>query len=157
MKEGGSFMPRIKDSAIFTAWIAGLCLAGILCWFLTQEIRANFLMRSVNRALAQIALDGQPLSLGKPLAFRDLPPETTRMGTWYTLEDPEGQKGLVFTIIADGSFLPCLAVVSPEGPVERIVPLNRHSEKLLDRVSPGVLGIYIRRIEGGSAKGGGKP
>jgi hypothetical protein len=108
-------------------------------------------MRSVNRVLAQIDWDGQPLSLENPLGFRDLHPETTRMGTWFTFKDTEGQKGLVFTIIANGSFLPCLAVVSPEGLVERIVPLNSHSEKLLDRVSPGVLGIYIRRIEGGKS------
>ncbi|MDR1566811.1 MAG: hypothetical protein LBS48_05975 [Treponema sp.] len=154
MKGGSPFMPRVKDSALFLGWIAGLVLTGVLCWSLTQQIRANFLMRSVNRVLARIAWEGQPLSLGKPLAFRDLPPETTRMGTWFTLEDAEGQKGLVFTIIANGSFLPCLAVVSPEGLVERIVPLNSHSAKLLDRVSSGALGIYIRRIEGSGGEGG---
>jgi hypothetical protein len=146
MNRGNSLMPRIKDSAILLGWIGGIILAGGLCWQLTRNTRAELLMVSVNLALAG---EGNPLRLEKPIAFRDLPSNAARMGTWFSLEDGN-RKALVFTMIAGGSFLPCAALVDAGGKVERIFPLNSHSSKLLSRISPGVLRIYTRRIEEGA-------
>jgi hypothetical protein len=138
-------MPKFKDFAVFTGWIAGIILLGGLCWFLTESIRADFLMRSVNRALEQ---EGYSLAVGRPVTQRELAPETARMGRWFFQAGTEGpeRRVLVFTMIDGGLFFPCAAVVN-NGIVEEILPLNGYSGKFLSRVSPGVISIYKRRIE----------
>jgi hypothetical protein len=141
-----ALMPKFKDGAIFTGWIAGILLLGSLCWFLTGSLRADFLMRSVNRSLKE---GGYSLAVGRPAAPRELEPETTRMGQWFFQAGTEGQDSrvLVFTMIDGGCFFPCAALVKG-GTVEEIVPLNSYAGKFLARVSPGVINLYKRRIEG---------
>jgi len=135
-------IPKFRDSAIFCCWIAGLLLIGSLCWFLTRPVRSEFLLRSVNRAWTQ---SGQTERLQGPIDPKTMKPELSRLGFWYSVDDEN--QALVFTMMTDGVFLPCAAIVDQQGKVEKILPLNSGGEKSLDRVPEKVLQLYIRRIE----------
>jgi len=139
----------LKEAALFLGWIAALVLIAALCWFLTQSFRSNLLQKAVNRVLEQ---SGDSRRLGEAVS-----PETQHLsfsgiGSWYTMEAqdktvPGGTKVFVFVFIGEGTFFPCAAVLSPEGKVQEFIPLNSHGERMIKRVSPGILGIYTRRIE----------
>ena len=137
-------LDKLKDTSILLAWIAGLIIISCLCWVLSRSLRADFLQRSINRALTYTDDSRQ---LGAALAPGTLKPKLERLGFWYDLGDDS--RVIVFTIIADGLFLPCAAVVDSGGKVEEIIPLSGSGNKLLNRISPGILQLYIRRIEHG--------
>jgi hypothetical protein len=143
------WFPRFKDISIFLGWIGGLILIGCLCWFLSAPLRDRLLMKAVNRVLT---LAGDPRRLDAPIPFKELEPAGSRLGAWYTLiRDRDGRqdgRALVFTIAAEGTFFPCAAEIDSLGKVAEIIPLSRHGEKMLKRLPPGILQIYIRRIEG---------
>ncbi|AEF81067.1 hypothetical protein [Leadbettera azotonutricia] len=147
MSDRKSLIPQLKDTAIFVGWVAGIVLIAALCWFLTQNFRAQFLLRSVNRALSQVEESKRFGELDEPIQFKDLDIETPRIGSWFSLKGKEGYKVLVFSLIAEGNFLPCAAVVNASGKVEDIVPLNSNAAKF--RLPSGTLDVYKRRIEGG--------
>jgi hypothetical protein len=138
--------PRLKDVSIFLGWICVLILIGGLCWSLSAPLRARLLMKSVNRVLT---LSGDPRRLDSPVPLSALKPGSARIGTWYTLsaEEDEG-RALIFILIAEGTFFPCAAETDPRGRVVEIIPLSRHGEKMFKRLSPGIIQVYIRRIEG---------
>jgi len=115
---------------------------GFLCWSLTRPLRTDLLRNSINRAWSQT---GESRWLQAPVLPGSLPSRLSRLGTWYTTE--EGRV-LVFTIITDGVFLPCAAIVDASGMVEEIMPLGPRGEKTLARVSPGIIALHIRRIQG---------
>jgi hypothetical protein len=143
-------VPELKDRAIFLGWIAGLALAGILLWSLTQTVRTQFLLRTVNRALVML---GDERRLSGPLARPSARP--VPMGSWYSLLASDSVM-FVFTVMRDGIQVPCGALVSKEGRVTDILPLSSHARQVLGRIPPGVMRIYIRRIEAAAAKGGGR-
>jgi len=70
-------------------------------------------------------------------------------GSWFTMMEGTTvrKKVIVFSFIGDGTFFPCAAVLAPDGTVEEFIPLNSHGEKVLKRITPGILRIYARRIE----------
>jgi hypothetical protein len=156
-------MPAFKDSLLFSLWIGVIFLAAFLCWFLTQPLRADILKNAVNRNLSErTGSDRNPSALGSggasggeaaPRLEKFIPPGglesgTFRMGYWFTIKDGKNSKALVFVLAAEGTFLPCLAIVTDKK-VEAILPLGSHSKELFGRLTPGVLRIYVRRIEGG--------
>jgi hypothetical protein len=135
----------IKDAGICLAWIAGLLLVGVLSWFLTRDIRADTLMRAVNRVLMT---SEDPRRFGDPLLPAEIAPGKARLGSWYRLVDSDGL-GLIFSVMHDGISASCAAVISGQGKVEALIPLNSHGSRVLERLPPGVLRAYIRRIEEG--------
>jgi len=151
MKDKEYLVPHLKDTFIFIAWISGLLLIGGFSWFLTRPIRANLLQDSINRVLIRA---GDSRRLEAPLA----PPRRTvgsspPIGHWFSLKVREGalqERLFFFTLIADGTFLPCAAFVNSEGKVKEIMPLSSQGERALSLISPGILKLYIRRIEGES-------
>jgi hypothetical protein len=148
MRDSKSLIPKLKDTAIFVGWIAGIVLIAALCWFLTQNLRSQFLLRSVNRALSQVEGPKRFGELRAPIPVKDLGKDASRIGSWFSLKDREGYKVLVFSLISGGNFLPCAAVINAGDKVEGIVPLNSHAAKFLEKVPPGVLEVYTSRIEG---------
>jgi hypothetical protein len=46
------------------------------------------------------------------------------------------------------SFFPCAAEINGGGKVTELIPLSRHGEKMIKRLSPALIQMYIRRIEG---------
>jgi len=143
-------VPHVKDAAIFLGWIAGLVLIAGLCWFFTQPVRNVFLQKAVNRVLEQ---SGDVRRLDAPLLIKSPGP----FGSWFSVFEPpgrpaagssEGTKAFVFSFIGGGFFFPCAAIVTPEGTVKEFIPLNKYGERMIKQVSPGILRIYARRIEG---------
>ena len=160
---------QARDLVLLLGWIFGLIFVAALCWFFTQPLRNNFLLNAVNRALEQSGdsrrlkeLSSATISSGVPVAAETEKSGFPGFGVWYSLaEFPEGasrsaetssgaetSSALVFTFIGGGFFFPCIAVLSPEGKVEEFIALNSHGERLLSQISPGILKLYTRRIEG---------
>ena len=136
----------LKDAAIFAGWIAGLLLMAGLLWFFTQPVRNTFMLNAVNQVLEQ---SGDPRRLLAPLPPGTLHAGASRIGSWYTMTGPqEGTRAYVFMFIAEGTFFPSLAVVSPGGTVQEFIPLSNHAGRMLRRVSPEILRLYSRRIVG---------
>jgi hypothetical protein len=144
----------IKDAIKLFAWIASILIIAGLCWTLTQSVRSRFLVRAVNRVMEQYGDPRRVLELSSPAKGVSL------IGSWYTMTKiwqpgitpngnfSEGTKAFVFSFVAKGTFFPCAAVVDPEGRVQEFIPLNMHGKKILDQISPGILKLYITRIEG---------
>ena len=134
----------LKDSIIFFGWITSILIIAGICWFFTQPLRNRLMIRAVNRVLAE---SGDSRRLLEPLYSERSGSLLT--GSWFTMLDTntDGKKVIVFSFIGDGTFFPCAAVVTPNGGVEEFIPLNSHGEKVLKRISPGILKIYARRIE----------
>ena len=158
------FPAQVKDTVILAGWIVGLILIAALSWSLIQPLRTRFLLRAVNRVLEQ---SGDFRRLRAPVSPGELRAGFSNgripaAGFWYTMTElpvrqardsdrqqlPEGTKAFVFAFIGEGTFFPCAAVVTPEGKVEEFIALNSRGEKVMQRISPGILRIYTRRIEG---------
>ena len=146
----GFLMHRLKDTLILIAWIAGLLLIGALSWGLTRSIRTDFLQESINRVFIRM---GDSRRLEAPIA-----PGTLKIGRGYGPLSPQGawfslrgerNRILFFTLIGDGAFLPCGAIVNYQGKVIDIIPLSSRGERQLGQVSPGIIALYIKRIERG--------
>jgi hypothetical protein len=134
-------MKDIKNIAVCAGWIAGLVLAGWLLFFFTAGPRDTALMRQVNRILTMQGEDFR-LSARYERHSRRLP-----LGTFFVRES--GGVFLVFPLISGGVSLTCGALIDTEGRVERIIPLGTHSAQAFERLSQGILDLYIRRIEEG--------
>jgi hypothetical protein len=138
----------LKDAAIISGWIIFLMLIAGFCWYLAQPLRNSILQRSLNRALEQ---SGEMLRLGEAAS-----PKIPRAGFGSFFEvsrlpdnrAPGGEIVFVFTIIADGYFFPCAAVIGHDGRVQDLIPLGSHAARMMNRISPGILQLYTRRIEG---------
>ena len=140
-----SLVKRIKDSSILIAWIGGLILIGGMSWFLSRHIRANFLMNSINQVLISMEDSRRleaPINSGprRSSGFK---------GQWFSLFEEEDRL-LFFTLISDRTFLPCAAILDPNGRVKELIPLSSRGERSPNFVSPGLIRLYIRRIEGES-------
>ena len=164
--QGQKDMGIFKDAAILAGWIAGLILVAGLFWFFTQPVRNRILLSAVNQVLEQ---SGDSRMLGTPVPTKALRPGVSKVGSWYTMiertqvEPPirrrSGQSAapempdpiarvFVFAFIGEGTFFPCAALVNLDGKTEGFIPLNKHGERMLNRVSPKIIELYTRRIEG---------
>jgi hypothetical protein len=129
----------LKEPGIFAGWLGGILLLGGILWLSTQGIRLETTARSVNRALQEA---GDPRRIGAPSPFRSLPDQGGR----YTLLNQSG-RAVVFSVMSGGAAIPFVAMISPEGVVEDLIPLAGNRNRTLERLSPGILQPYIRRIE----------
>jgi hypothetical protein len=141
----GPAVSGIKNAGICLAWIAVLFLVAGLSWFFTRNLRETILMRAVNRVLLTMQ---DPRRFRRPLPPPEIPPGRERLGSWYELTDSRG-RGLVFSIMHDGISVSCAAIISGQGKVEDLIPLNGHGREILERLSPGAVRAHIRRIEEG--------
>jgi hypothetical protein len=132
-----------RDWAVFFGWIAGLVLAGGIIWFLTQPLRDQILMNSVNRILAQE--NGAPL-LSAPLSPPRSSGRAAPLGSWYGLEN-SGDVFFVFALMRDGPLALWGARVSPGGKVEELLPLSGHARQISADLPRGILLTYVHRIE----------
>ena len=146
---------QTKDPAIFIIWISTLLILAGVFWVLTQPVRTRALARAVNRVLEQSE------------DFRRLEEQSAYggsgffgMNTWFTMTGQrthetgdtryfqDGMRAVVFPFIGDGAFFPCLALLNAEGKLVEFIPLSNHGRRIMSRVSPGLMEIYVRRIEG---------
>jgi hypothetical protein len=155
-----SFFSSLSDSVVVIdalklfGWIGSILLIAGACWILTQPVRDRYLMRAVNRVLEQYGDSRRLSELASGGGGASI------IGSWYVMikgrqqgisgtdNFVEGTKAFVFTFIAEGTFFPCAAIIDPMGQVKEFIPLNIHGKKILDLISPGILKLYIKRIEG---------
>jgi hypothetical protein len=139
-------LTNMENAGLVAAWIMGLILAGWLLFFLTRHIQTNTLARAVNKTLAQTE-EVRRLEL-EPLGGNSL-------GTWFPVVGAEesggGDRALLFSIIDNGIFAPCVAFVLNDGAIE-ILPLNNHAKAVFPRIPGGVIDMYRKRIEQEAAR-----
>ncbi|MDR3115416.1 MAG: hypothetical protein LBU25_07845 [Treponema sp.] len=140
-----SFRTQVTERGISIGWIAGILLLGGGMWFFTQSLRTALLLQTVNQVLETVQ-DSRRLEGLIPwhVSWGRFP-----WGNWYTLADSE-DRVLVFSLMSNGIFIPCMAVVSAgTGKVvgDTILPLTSHPEQTLKQIPRGLIKTYIRRIE----------
>jgi hypothetical protein len=138
-----------REISVFLGWIAGLFLIAGLAWFLTRPARGGSALRHINASLKAL---GETRELEAPLVFdRSLPrwkvAKAAQLGNWYALSNSE-DRGVVFSVMADGILAPFLIFISPQGEAGQPIPLGAHSAQIMDRLPPGTLQTYIRRFQG---------
>ena len=135
---------KFRDKIIILAWIVSILLIAGICWFTTQPLRNRNMARAVNRVLIQ---SGDSRRLMEPSSGERQGSLLT--GYWFTMMDetPVRKRVLVFSFIGEGAFFPCAAVMTQDGRVGELIPLNSHGEKVLRRISPGIMRIYTKHIE----------
>ena len=144
-------MLQAKETAIFMAWIFALIIVAGTLWALTQPFKVRSLGNAVNRVLEQ---SGDPRRLDEFSANGAFGFFGT--GVWFTLTGTQteevaasqGTSVVIFSFIGEGTFFPCAAVVNAEGRVVEFIPLNNHGKRIISRLSPEILEIHARRIEG---------
>jgi hypothetical protein len=135
----------LKARGLFIGWIAGILAVGGGMWFYTQPLRSTILLQTVNQVLETVQ-DSRRLEERIPpsVSWGQIP-----WGNWYTLADSE-DRALVFSVMNQGIFIPCMAVVSAStGKVvgDTILPLTNQPEQTLKQIPRGIITSYIRRIE----------
>jgi hypothetical protein len=143
---------ELRELGVFLGWIAGMFLIAGLAWLLTRPLRGGSAIRHINDILGRT---GEKRELEAPLdrsqifdkpVSRRKAAKATQLGAWYALSNSEDQ-GVVFSIMIDGILAPFLVFISPQGEAGRPIPLGPHSERIMDRLSPGTLQTYISRLE----------
>ena len=142
---------QAKNMAILLAWVFTILILAGAFWIFTQPLRTRVLVNAVNRVFVQ---SGDSWRLAELTAQGGT--GLFGMVSWFTvtgsLTENAGTTGetriVIFPFIGEGTFFPCAAVVNPEGRVEEFIPLNNHGKRVMSRISPGILEIYARRIEG---------
>jgi hypothetical protein len=137
----------LKDRAIFLGWIVGLVLIASLLWSLSFPFRSFCLMRSTNKVL--IAMDDSR-RLVAPLPHSAAP---VSLGCWYRLSGSDSADSLfyVFALVQGGILVPCGAEISGKGEVLDVIPLGNHARQIMKRTPPGLVQLYVRRIESAAA------
>jgi hypothetical protein len=130
-----------------------LILAAGLLWFFTRPVRSAILVQSVNKVLDQ---SGIPLRLEEPLSRWGKSGRAAQLGQWFTVSEDES-RAVVFSLMDRGVPAAVLAVVSPNGEVDTLIPLSGNAVRLLPQLSPETLGLYIRRVTESHALLGGRP
>jgi hypothetical protein len=139
---------ELREIGVFLGWISALFLIAGLAWFLTRPVRSGSAVRHIN---ASLSVMGEDRELEAPLVFDRSTPRrkaarAAQLGTWYTISNSE-DRGIVFSIMAEGALAPFLVFISPQGEAEQPIPLGAHSVQIMDRLSPGTLQTYVKRLE----------
>jgi len=135
------FFNRIKDKAILTAWITGIILLISMLWIFTQNVQANYLMRSVNNVFIN---NDDNRRAAAPI--RQKSDSADMIGFWYSMINTT-DKLFVFAVFKDGILVPLGAVVSAEGKVSEIIPLSAHAVYTFSSLPESIIQMYSKRIE----------
>ncbi len=135
-------LTKTENAGLVAAWIAALILAGWLLFFFTDTIQNNTLVDSANRVLEQA---GDVRRLERRTLGRN------SLGTWHRVvggaraESGRAGQALIFSIMDNGIFVPCIAFVDVGGEVN-LFPLNSHAREVFPRIPEGVVDVYLKRI-----------
>jgi hypothetical protein len=139
-------MQNLSETSVFTAWVAALALAGSLLWALTAGARGDITIKTVNRYLDGI---GENRRIESALSTWHIPGRVNQLGTWYTMTSSE--RAVIFPLIMEGIFSPCLAIINSDGKLGTLIPLTANGDSILPRLNPGYLQIWADRIEQNAA------
>jgi hypothetical protein len=136
----------VKDRAVFLGWVAGLVLIAALFWSLSFPFRSVCLMNSTNKTLAAM---NDARRLCAPL-LRPIAAGTDPLGCWYRLSDSDSLF-FVFTIMREGILVPCGAEIAENGKLVEIIPLGSHARQVMNQIPPGLVQLYVHRLESAAA------
>jgi hypothetical protein len=137
---------NLSETSIFSIWAAILLISAALIWGLTVNFRNDITIRVVNQYLAGI---GESRRIESAVSAWHIPGNVSQLGTWYTMTNKEN--AIIFPLIMEGIFSPCLAIIDNEGRLGTLVPLTLNADRIMSRVNPGYLRIYMGRIEKNAA------
>jgi hypothetical protein len=141
------FFAHMGEGGIFALWVVAIVLSGSLIWGLTNQVRANVTIQAVNRHLAEIGEERRVVSAIDSFALSG---RATQAGMWCRLSSNE--KAVIFPLITNGIFSPCLGIINSEGNLANIIPLSANAKTAVERINrSGILQSWIRRIETSSA------
>ncbi|MDR2342974.1 MAG: hypothetical protein LBD86_00400 [Spirochaetaceae bacterium] len=141
-----NFIRRLNETSIFAIWMVMLMLTGILLWGFTIDLRNDIMVKTVNKILDDA---GEKRKVVAAISTWHIPGSVTQFGTWYTMTGQEN--AVIFSIIAEGIFSPCLAIINGDGRLDSLIPLTVNADRLISRINPGYLRVWIDRIEKNAA------
>ncbi|MDR1095153.1 MAG: hypothetical protein LBL31_02055 [Spirochaetaceae bacterium] len=136
-----SFFIKAGDRGIALLWCGVFSLILFLVFVLSSGVRTRLMETQVNNVLAQ---NGYSRSLGAPVTPWLKDGAAMQFGSWWTMRDSESL-AVVFPVIRDGIYSPFLGIIAANGTVE-FVPLSRNAEVLYERLMPGTMDVYTRRL-----------
>jgi hypothetical protein len=140
------FTTNLSETSVFIILISLIVFLGVLLWGPTTCLRNNLTIKIVNNFLADI---GENRRIESAVSTWNIPGNVAQLGTWYTMTSME--TAVVFPLITEGIFSPCLAIIDAEGRLSTFVPLTVNADKAMSRVNPGYLNIWMSRIEKNAA------
>jgi hypothetical protein len=140
------FTSNLSETSVFIIWISLIIFFGVLIWGLTTGMRNDLTIKTVNKFLAGI---GESRRIETAVSTWRVPGNITQLGTWYTMSSME--TAVIFPLIIEGIFSPCLAIVNNEGKLSTLVPLTVNADRIMPRINPGYLHIWMDRIEKNAA------
>ncbi|MDR2659133.1 MAG: hypothetical protein LBC27_03990 [Spirochaetaceae bacterium] len=140
------FFTHLSEISIFAIWTSLIIIIASLIWGLSANLRGEITIRTVNKFLAGI---GETRNIEQAISTWDIPGRVTQIGTWYRMASEED--AVIFPLITGGIFSPCLAIINDEGRLSTLVPLTVNGDRIMSRMNPGYLRIWIERIEENAA------
>ncbi|MDR0409293.1 MAG: hypothetical protein LBH18_02720 [Spirochaetaceae bacterium] len=140
------FFSNMSEVSVFSIWAAVIMLAAVLVWGLSTGLRDEITVKTVNKFLSSI---GESRSVARTISPWHIPGNITQLGKWYTMTS--GESAVICPLITEGIFSPCLAIIDNEGRLSTLIPLTVHGDRILSRVNPGYLRIWIDKIEKNAA------
>jgi hypothetical protein len=135
------FFVKAGDKGMALLWCGIFSLALLLLFVLSSGARTKLLETEVNRVLEQ---NGYGRSLGVPVTPWRMDGPAMQLGPWWTMRGSESL-AVVFPVIRDGIYAPFLGIIATNGAVE-FVPLSRNAAVLYERLAPGIMDVYVRRL-----------
>lgn len=135
------FFVKAGDKGMSLMWCGLFSLILFLLFILSSGMRTKLLEKEVNTVLEQ---NGYMRSLGVPVRPWRMDGSAMQLGSWWTMRENESL-AVVFPVIHDGIYAPFLGIIAANGAIE-FVPLSRNAAVLYERLAPGIMNIYARRL-----------
>jgi hypothetical protein len=141
-----NFIKGLSETSIFTIWMVMLMLTSVLLWGLTTNLRNDIMAKTINKILNET---GEKRMVLGAISTWHIPGNVTQFGTWYTMTSQE--HAVLFSLIVEGIFSPCLAIINNDGNLGTLIPLTANANKVISGMNPGHLRIWVDRIEKNAA------
>ncbi|MDR2803209.1 MAG: hypothetical protein LBB22_02835 [Treponema sp.] len=146
VKKIKKFFINLSETSILSIWVAILLISAALIWGLTANLRSDITIKIVNQYLIGI---GESRRIESAVSTWHIPGNISQLGMWYTMTSKEN--AIIFPLIMEGIFSPCLAIIDNDGRLSTLVPLTVNADRIMSRVNPGYLRICMDRIEKNAA------
>jgi hypothetical protein len=136
------FIKNLNKTSVFAIWMAVITLASAMIWGLTTGLRNSITANMANKILAD---SGEERRIEQSVSTWHIPGNIAQFGTWFTMTSHEN--AVIFPLIVEGIFSPCLAIIDKDGKLEKLLPLTVNADRAISRSNPGYLLILTERIE----------
>ena len=141
-----NFIKSLSETSIFTIWMVMLMLTSVLLWGFTTGLRNDITAKTINKILDET---GEKRMVLGAVSTWHIPGNVSQFGTWYTMTSNEN--AVLFSLIVDGIFSPCFAIINNDGKLGALIPLTVNADRVISRMNPGLLRVWVDRIEKNAA------